>query len=146
MAAPLRYGLRGKMSWRCPARMLMPDSSGQSKRRTVFGRTAALNNQRHGPGGKKKDTGDKHRNSANCEDTTRMQIIALMLHCLAFDVRRRRCGGWRPGGDRLEQRPFRASNIKICTNTRGSDAEFSPETVTAGGGAFWHVVLPTYLG
>jgi hypothetical protein len=85
----------------------------------------------------------EHRNSANCEDITRMQIIALMLHYLAFDVQRRRRGRGRTGGGRLEQRPFSASNIKICTNTR---AEFSPEAVTAGGGAFWRVVLPKYLG
>jgi len=89
---------------------------------------------------------DKHRNSANGEDITRLQIIALILHYLAFDVRRRRRGRWRTGGGRLEQGPFTASNRKICTNTRSSRAEFSPEAVMAGDGAFWRVVLPKYLG
>jgi len=37
-------------------------------------------------------------------------------------------------------------NIKICTNTHRSRAEFSPNAVMAGDGAFWHVVLPKYLG
>jgi hypothetical protein len=75
-----------------------------------------------------------------------VQIIALMLHYLAFDVLRRRRGHWHTGGDRLELRPFKASDIKICTNTGSGHAEFSPEAATAGGSAFCRVVLPKYLG
>jgi hypothetical protein len=68
-----------------------------------------------------------------------------MLHYLAFDVPRRRRRRWRTGGGWPEQRPFKASNIKICTNYSCSRAEFSPEAATADGDAFWRVVLPKYL-
>jgi hypothetical protein len=89
--------------------------------------------------GSKRTWGDKHRNSANGEDIIRVQIIALILHYLAFDVRRQR----RVAGAQVVAG---SSNIKICTNTRSSHAEFSPEAAMAGDGAFWRVVLPKYLG
>jgi hypothetical protein len=50
---------------------------------------------------------------------------------------------WWPG---IEQATVQATNSKICTRTRTSRAEFSPEAVVAGGGAFWRVFLPQYLG
>lgn len=94
-----REGCRGVPGRNVGVRLIGISSNGG-----YFGRTAVLNNQGHGPGGQQKDTGgNKHRNNANGEDITRVQIIALILHYLAFDARRRRRGRWRASGGRLEQ-------------------------------------------
>jgi hypothetical protein len=82
------------------------------------------------------------RNGAKGEEITRVQIIALILHFLARDVRRPWPTGRWPGRKAAGQ----ASNNKICTGTHASRAEFSRDAVLAGGSAFWRVFLPNLLG
>jgi hypothetical protein len=59
-----------------------------------------------GQANRKKTRGSEHRNGANGEDITRVQIIALILRFLALDVRQWRRGRWRAAGERIERRPF----------------------------------------